>query len=174
MSKLDFLRTTLKTNYPEIPLEERFAHADTLFNGRLWSEARTEYAQLLPQLSGADLERAELRILECGVVAWRRTFRPCCACKLPTLMSTRRDFSLSPSITATSQPDSQMPAAVESAASRAPQSSWAEQALFLAGNYYWVQLDRDRASGYYKRVADNFATSPDAVPHSGASLGPLF
>jgi soluble lytic murein transglycosylase len=36
--------------------------------------------------------------------------------------------------------------------------------LFLGGNYYWVQLDRDRAAGYYKRLADNFPTSAEALP----------
>ncbi len=84
--------------------------------------------------------------------------------KSATPMLTPRDFSLSLSITAPSRRIRRCRQAVESAATRAPQSRWAEQALFLAGNYYWVQLDRDRASGYYKRVADNFPTSPDAVP----------
>ena len=66
-AKLDFLRSTLKSGYIEIPLAQRFAHAGALFAGKLWSEARNEYSQLLPQLSGADKERAELRIMECGV-----------------------------------------------------------------------------------------------------------
>jgi soluble lytic murein transglycosylase len=162
-AKLDFLRTTLKSGYQEMPLEERLAHAAALFNGRLWSEARTEYAQLLPQLTGADKERAELRILECGfqlgggvsaITALQITDPDVDAERFFTLAQYYRSVS----------PDSQMPQAVESAARRAPQSRWAEQALFLAGNYYWVQLDRDRASSYYKRVADNFPTSPDAVP----------
>ena len=52
---------------PPIPLDQRLAHADILFNAKEWSGARTEYAAILPQLSGAERERAELRILECGV-----------------------------------------------------------------------------------------------------------
>jgi len=60
--------------------------------------------------------------------------------------------------------DTEMTTAVESAASRAPASEWTEAALYLAGNYYWVQLDRDRAAGYYKRVADNFPMMADAKP----------
>ena len=46
--------------------------------------------------------------------------------------------------------EAQMIAAVESAVARAPHSRWAESALFLAGNYYWVQLDRDRAACFYQ------------------------
>ena len=134
-----------------------------MFNGRLWSEARTEYAQLLPQLSGADRERAELRILECGVALGGGVSAVAALQIGDPDVDAERFFTLAQYYRNVS-PDSQMPQAVESAATRAPQSRWAEQALFLAGNYYWVQLDRDRASGYYKRVADNFPTSPDAVP----------
>ncbi len=162
-AKLDFLRSTLKSGYQEMPLEERVVHAGALFNGRLWSEARTEYAQLLPQLSGADKERAELRILECGVALGGGVSAIGALQIADPDVDAERFFTLA-QYYRTVSPDSQMPQAVESAATRAPQSRWAEQALFLAGNYYWVQLDRDRASGYYKRVADNFSTSPDAVP----------
>ena len=61
------------------------------------------------------------------------------------------------------QLETDMAAAVENAASRAPSSRWAAAALFLAGNYYWVRLDRDRAAGYYKRLAEQFPSSPDAA-----------
>jgi soluble lytic murein transglycosylase len=57
-----------------------------------------------------------------------------------------------------------MEAAVESAAAAAPLSRWTESAYFLAGNYYWVQLDRDRAASFYKRLAENFPSVPDADP----------
>src|SRR5580658_10911562 len=60
--------------------------------------------------------------------------------------------------------DTEMATAVESAASRTPASEWTEAALYLAGNYYWVQMDRDRATGYYKRLADNFPMMADAKP----------
>jgi soluble lytic murein transglycosylase len=163
IAKLDFLRTTLKSGYQEMPLEERFTHAGALFNGRLWSEARTEYAQLLPQLSGADKERAELRILECGVAFGGGVSAVAALQITDPDVDAERFFTLAQYFRNVS-PDSQMPQAVDSAVARAPLSRWAEQSLFLAGNYYWVQLDRDRASGYYKRVADNFSTSPDAVP----------
>ena len=33
----------------------------------------------------------------------------------------------------------------------------------LAGNFYWVRLDRDRAASYYKRMADQFPAAPDAA-----------
>src|SRR5271157_3555822 len=56
-----------------------------------------------------------------------------------------------------------MEGAVEAAAAAAPLSRWTESALFLAGNYYWTQMDRERATGYYKRLAENFPGVPDAT-----------
>jgi len=61
------------------------------------------------------------------------------------------------------QQEDQMVAAVEAAASRAPSSRWTAAALFAAGNFYWVRLDRDRASGFYKRLVDQFPSSGDAA-----------
>ena len=55
-----------------------------------------------------------------------------------------------------------MVAAVEASVARAPSSHWAESSLFLAGNYYWVQLDRDRATGYYQRLEEQFPVAADA------------
>ena len=57
-----------------------------------------------------------------------------------------------------------MEESVKAAVARAPGSHWAEASLFLAGNYFWVQLDRDRAISYYAQVANNFPGVPDAIP----------
>ena len=65
--KLGFLRSSLGDKLPAIPIERQIEHASTTFSARQWSEARNEYSHLLPQLTGADRERAELRIMECGV-----------------------------------------------------------------------------------------------------------
>ena len=115
----------------------------------------TNIPTLMPELSGADRERAQLRILECGValgsgpgemVALQITDPDVDAERLDALAEYYR----------AQQQEPQMVAAVEGVVSRAPSSHWAESALFSAGNYYWVQLDRDRAAGYYKRLEENF------------------
>jgi soluble lytic murein transglycosylase len=161
-TRSDFLRSSAAGQIPAIPLNQRLAHADILFNAKEWGATRSEYAAILPELSGPDMERAQLRILECGmalgsppsqVIALKVTDADVDAERSYTLADYYRGHQL----------ETDMAGAVENAASRAPSSRWAASALFLAGNYYWVRLDRDRAAGYYKRLADQFPTAPDAT-----------
>jgi soluble lytic murein transglycosylase len=161
--KLEFLRSSLGDKFPPIPLEQRMAHAAALYNSKYWSEARNEYAQILTQLSGPDREEAELRILQCGM-ALGVGFSEISALKVndPTI-DAERLYTLAQYYRSSLQ-ETEMVAAVEAAAARAPLSHWAGLSLFAAGNYFWVQLDRDRAVGYYKRFVENFSTSPDATP----------
>jgi outer membrane protein assembly factor BamD (BamD/ComL family) len=53
--------------------------------------------------------------------------------------------------------EAEMFQSIEWLVSTYPQSPWAEQALFDAGNYYWVTRDRDLAVEYYQRVVSAFA-----------------
>jgi soluble lytic murein transglycosylase len=160
--KLAFLRGSLGANYPPLALDQRLAHAGLQFGAKNWGDARNEYAAILPELSGADRERAQLRIMECGVALGAG---PAGLAELqitdPDVDAERLD-SMAEFYRAQQQ-ESQIVAAIEGVLSHAPASHWAESALFLAGNYYWVQLDRDRAAGYYKRLEENFPTSPNAT-----------
>jgi soluble lytic murein transglycosylase len=160
-TKLDFLKSNLGEKFPALTLDQRMAHAAGLFNAKDWRGARGEYAELLPQLSGADHERAELRILECGVsLGGTPTEMNALSLTDPDVLAER--FSTAADYYRKQQNDMEMIGAVEAAAAAAPTSRWTEASLFLAGNYYWVQLDRDRASTFYKRVADKFPASSDA------------
>jgi soluble lytic murein transglycosylase len=161
--KLNFLRSSLGQQIPAIPIEQQIGHAAVLFGNKEWGDARNEYAQLLPQLSGADRERSELRVLECGVALGANPS------ELQTLKVTDPDVDAERLLALaqwyrTQQQEPDMAAAVEAAVARAPSSRWAEESLFLAGNYYWVQLARERAAVFYKRLVENFPTSPDATP----------
>jgi peptidoglycan lytic transglycosylase len=159
--KLASLGATLGSKMPAIPLDQRVGHAAALFDAQDWNDARTEYTALLPVLSGTELERAEARILECGVemgddpsnLAARKIADPD--------VDAERDFTLADYYRGLAN-EPQMLAAVEAAASRAPSSHWTEESLFLAGNYYWVNLQRDQAASYYQRLASQFPDSPNA------------
>jgi soluble lytic murein transglycosylase len=160
--KLSFLRASLGDKFPQLSAAQRLEHASTLFAERDWPDARSEYSVLLPELSGADRERAELRILECGASL---SGGPSELAALPITnpeVDAER-FGWLADYYRSQQDEVQMTAAVEAAVTRAPQSPEAESALFLAGNYYWVQLTRDRAASYYRRVEEGFPTAADAT-----------
>ncbi len=161
--KLSFLASTPGTQIPPIPLDQRNAHAGTLFNAKDWGNARNEYAQLLPELTGADHERAQLRILECNVSLGADPAELASLQPTDSDVDAERFYALAQYYRSLEQ-DSEMAAAVEGTALKAPQSRWAESALMLAANEYWVELDRDQAAGYYKRVEQDFPTVPDAIP----------
>ena len=164
--KLNFLRSSKSgEQIPPIPLDQQFAHAAILFGAKEWGDARNEYSHLVQQLSGAERERASLRVLECEL---QQGSAPTALINMQIAdadVDAERFLALAQWYRPL-QREAEMATAVESAVSRAPASVWAESALFLAGNYYWVQLDRDRAAGYYKRLADNFPAMSDATPAS--------
>lgn len=161
--RLDFLAGSLGSSLPVIPLPQRLGHAAMLYHSSDWGAARDEYSRLVPQLSGADLERAELRILECGVQLGGSSSGLITLHITDPDVSAERLYDLADYYRSAAQ-DSQMASTIEQLASEAPASQWTEQAYFLGGNYFWVQLDRDAASQYYARVADQFPNSPDAIP----------
>jgi soluble lytic murein transglycosylase len=161
--KLSFLRISLGDKLAAIPIEQQIEHASTMFTAHQWGDARNEYSHLLPQLSGADRERAQLRIMECGVALGASISGISTLAVADPDVDAERFYAIA-NYYRDRPSESQMIAAVESAVARAPDSRWSESALFLAGNYYWVQLDRDRAASYYKRLSDNFPTAGDALP----------
>jgi soluble lytic murein transglycosylase len=160
--KLDFLRGTPGMQIPPIPIDDRLAHAEALFAAKDWSDARDEYAQALPQLSGATGDRAHLRVLECGMWLGADPSEVAALEISDPDVDAERSYALA-QYYRDQQQEAQMLAEVEAAATRAPASFWTEASLFLAGNYYWVQLDRARASSFYQRVVDSFPNGPDTI-----------
>ncbi len=70
--RIPSLQFALGEAFPGTPLQTQIARAEAFFLAKRWSEARTEYAGLLPKLSGRDHERAELRIALCEVQLGRQ------------------------------------------------------------------------------------------------------
>src|ERR1700722_5248577 len=161
--KLGFLRGTLGNQLPAIPIEKQLEHAAAIFSAKQWTEARDEYSRLLSLLKGPDQERAELRILLCGLALGSNPSQVSNLKINDADVDAERYYSLANYYRNQAQ-EAPMVSAIDAAIARDPASRWTEAALFLGGNYYWVQLDRDRAVGYYKRLADNFPTATDATP----------
>jgi soluble lytic murein transglycosylase len=160
--KAQYLAGVLGDKFPVVPLDQKISRAAALYAVHDWGDARDAYDILIPELSGADRARAQLREVQCRVaIGGDATLLANLKVDDPEA-DAERLYSLSQTYRSRQQePD--MLATIEEAVRQAPQSHWAEQGLFAAGNYYWVELDRSRAGSYYQRVADNFPASPDAV-----------
>jgi soluble lytic murein transglycosylase len=161
--KLAYLRSSQGDKIPPLPLEQRISHAAAMFGAKDWIDAREEYSKLLPELSGVEHERAEVRILECGVGLGAGPTALNSLTVTDPEVDAERLYSLA-DIYRAQKSDANLATTADASVSRAPSSRWAELSLFLAGNYFWVQLDRDRATSYYHRLEENFPTSPNAAP----------
>lgn len=159
---LSSLRRALGAKFPSIPVEKQAARAEALFGGNRCTEARAEFTGLLPRLTGAARDRAQLRIARCRV----RAGAPISVLSQLKIEDPETDaerlYALSQTYRARRQ-ISAMLKAVEDVVTRYPQSRWTEDALYSTGNYYWVELDRAKAAEYYDQVARKFPFGRNAV-----------
>ncbi len=155
--RIPALQSSLGESFPGVPLQTQIARAEAFYTAKRWRDASTEFAGLLPKLSGVDHQRAELRIVQCEVEmggkleqlsAISLTDPELDAERIFTIAQAHRGLKLEP----------QLLDDVDQLAKRYPQSSWTADALFGAGNFYWVNLDRARAAEFYRR---SLTISPD-------------
>src|SRR5712664_2396365 len=66
------LQAALGEQFPGTPMQTQIARAETFYLAKRWHDARSEYAGLLPKLSGTYRERADLRVAECDAQSGRR------------------------------------------------------------------------------------------------------
>jgi len=159
-SALSRLNKQLHSEFPYAGADAQDQRAQIFFDSHKWKEARTEYEKLAAMLKDADnpvRQRALVRIAECrqhpkqspGLFTSLKISDP--------EADAERLYDLSQAYRSAKN-EAEMLAAIESVVSKYPQSGWGEEALMAGGNYYWVQLDRSKAVGYYQRVLDAFPT----------------
>jgi soluble lytic murein transglycosylase len=150
----------MSTNFPEALPADRLTRAEMLYQDGRWADAEKAYDHLLDSIIGADRDRAELRIAECLAKRTRNIG------SLETIQLTEpqldaeRWTTLAEAYRARKDED-RMLAAVEQAAQLDPTGPWATQALFLAGNYFWADLNRDRAVELYRRLAERSSSGQE-------------
>ncbi len=141
--------------FPGLLVHQQLARASAFYAAGKWREARSEFERLLPRVSGRDRELVQLRLARCranlgsgpkALASFQLQDPELDAERLYALSQEERDRKR----------EEKMLAAIDLAIARAPQSRWAEESLFAAGNYYWVLLDRQRAASYYQRVVAQF------------------
>ncbi len=163
--KVALLRASLGDKFPEAPIADRLARAETLYENGRWRDAKHAWAALLGSLKGVDGERAALRVAQCDDHLTGR------AGALETLpltdpaLNADRWLSLFDVYRAKNDED-KMQAAVDKVLQLSQAGAPAEmasRALYRMGNYYWANLKRDQAVAFYRRFTARDATGPDAV-----------
>ncbi|MGH9678852.1 MAG: hypothetical protein ACRD4Y_02775, partial [Candidatus Acidiferrales bacterium] len=148
--KIPSLEFALGEQFPGTPLQTQIARAETLFVARRWSDARTDYTNLLPKLSGHDHERAQLRVAVCDVELGGSLNALSTLSFSDPDVEAERLFDIS-QYYRSEKVELQMLDDIDQLTRRFRGSSWASDGLFATGNYYWVNMDRDRAADYYRR-----------------------
>ena len=153
--RIPALQFALGEAFPGTPMQTQIARAEAFFLAKRWRDARTEYAALLPKLSGSDYERAKLRVAQCDVQSGGKVELLSAVSLTDPELDAERVFAISQAYRA-QKLESQMLDEIDQLAKRFPQSPWVEDGLFAAGNYYWVNLDRARAAEFYHRALEAF------------------
>ncbi len=149
------LAQMLGRKFPAASLEQQLARAESQYRRRRWHSAQEEFRALLPRLEGREAQRARLRIAQCQV---RRGANVAVLFRLQLTdpeLDAERLFAVAQRYRQLRQSDAMVRAA-EQAAEKYPNSSWTEEALFSAGNQFWIELDRSRAAEFYQRVVEMF------------------
>lgn len=139
--------------------------AAAFYDARQWREARAEYEKFKPLLKkkplGPELEQVALRLAVCRF----QLGAPPKVLGALTLETPEADaerfYRLSQAYRSKKQ-EAAMLNAVEQVAARYMRSPWTDEALFGAGNHFWVALDRARAAQYYRRDLEQFPAGPNA------------
>jgi soluble lytic murein transglycosylase len=157
LDKIPYLRLTLGEQFPGTPLETEVARAEALYDARRWKDMRAAYQELLPKLSGEAHERATLRLAQADLQSGAPQDELASLALTDPELDAERNYLLS-QVQRSAKAEDDMFATIEKLATTRPQSPWTEEALYAAGNYHWVTLDRDRAVEFYQRVVAGFPT----------------
>ena len=147
------LHSSLGESFPGVPLQTQIARAEAFYIAKRWRDASTEFASLLPKLSGADHQRADLRIVQCEVELGGKLEQLSEISLTDPELDAERIFSVAQAHRGLKL-EAELLEDVDQLVKRYPQSSWTADALFGAGNFYWVNLDRARAAEFYRRSLD--------------------
>jgi peptidoglycan lytic transglycosylase len=155
VERIPYLQAALGEQFPGTPVETEINRAEALYDARRWRDVRKAYEDLLPKLSGVQRDRAALRLAQVQIQLGGSPDALGSLKLTDPELDAERIYSLS-QVQRSAKLETEMFAAIEQVVSTYPQSPWAEEALFAAGNYYWLNLDRSRAAEYYQRIVSAF------------------
>src|SRR5205807_7581141 len=148
--------------YPSVEMQQQRAQA--FYDAHKWKEARGEFEKLLTMLkdpANPVRQRAQLRVAECRVQL-KGSPALIAAVQTPDIeVDAERLYALSQAYR-TAKKEAEMFNALNALAQTYPVSKWNEDGLMAAGNYHWVELEREKAADAYQRVLDSFPSGRHA------------
>jgi soluble lytic murein transglycosylase len=158
------LNKQLRNEFPYASAELQEQRAQIFYDAHKWKEARSEYeklAAILKDPANPAREKALVRAAEARQHP-KQSPRLLASIKVnDPEADAERLYALSQAYRSDKN-EIEMLTAIETCAAKYPQSRWTEEAVMAAGNYYWVQLDRAKAIGYYQRVLEEFPSGKNA------------
>ncbi len=161
-AEIPSLMRKLGDAFPKEALDLRVGRAQMLYDARRWREGLEDEERLLPDVSGEELEQTGLRLAEIRVQLGGEPGLLSGVSLTDPDLDAERLYALSQAYRSGKQ-ETEMLETIEQLASRYPGNPWTEEALFAAGNYYWVNLDRDHAATFYRRALTMFPDGKNAL-----------
>jgi soluble lytic murein transglycosylase len=160
-SALPQLQKQLRSEFPYATAEMQEQRAQAFFDAKKWREARAEFQKLESMLkdpANPVRQRAQLRIAQCRVQT-KSSLKLISTLKTPDReVDAERLYVLS-QFQRSDKKDDAMFATLRELTEKYPASKWADEAWMAEANYYWVQLDRNKAAELYQRVLETFPNS---------------
>ena len=160
--KVSFLRLQIGEQVPGTPVQNEIARAEAFYDAKRWRDMRDAYQELLPKLSGMSHDLAMLRIAQADFQTGVGSQALAQLVVADPEVDAQRMYVLANALQ-TSQGIDSMLTAIDELVAKYPQSTWAEQGLFAAGNYYWANMDREHAVEYYQRDFTAFPAGRNAA-----------
>jgi soluble lytic murein transglycosylase len=162
---IDRMRDALGARYPELPVGDRVTRAEILFRNRQWHDARLAWIRVRDEVGGRERERAILRVAECDTHIYRNP-AVLLRIQLPDPeINADRWLAVINAYWDRGDED-EMKLAVQKVlqlTSAGAPPSMGDEALFVMGNYYWVNLERNKAAAYYQQMLARDAQGEYAV-----------
>jgi soluble lytic murein transglycosylase len=152
------MKAAMGSEYPTPTVELQEQRAQIFFDQHKWKEANAEFQKLTASLhdpANPHLQRAQLRMAQVRVQLKGSPSLVSSLILSDPDVDAERMFDVA-QIHRSAKRESDMLFATDQLIQKYPSSKWSEEALMMVANYYWVELDRAKAVGYYQRTLDTF------------------
>jgi soluble lytic murein transglycosylase len=150
----EIARLSRQAQIPPAPIELRRQRAERLYEARRFTVAAAAYADLAEAASGAERDRALVTRLACIYHAGSagRAYALLRLARFTDAEAEAQRLYWQSQCERRLSRDADFLATAGLIGERVPTSPWYEEALFSAGNYYWLEHDAEQAAKQYQKL----------------------